>query len=304
MKLNGWVRVLAVVFFSGALFGGSAAESASITGSVRFTDGSNNLLDTTFTESVDPVAISEFVAIPGINTILGIGNVSGTETGHFHLDTFGQEVFEHESLFLFSDVVENTSATAQAFTMDFNINAGMLENTVYESPLNPPGTSGEFLESGYEAVIRINGTQAFFSRAVLRNTGTNGSLSKSGVDLMGTVSNTGSAPSMSTYAWANFLGMLDLGILAPGGMVTIDYEMRAFASGNFDSCGSRGCGSAFASIGDPINLSSIGGPDTISSTPAGPGPGPGVPEPFTLVLIGAGLLLMPRRRGAKAPSRG
>ena len=123
-------------------------SAASILGTASITDGPNNLVDLNFSDSTNPVSISEFASIPGGNTMLGIVSVNGTSSGTFNLSSFGQEVFDNGSVFTFSDVITNTSTLTQSFNMNLNINAGMLENKSFEEPLNPPGVSGEFLEAG------------------------------------------------------------------------------------------------------------------------------------------------------------
>jgi hypothetical protein len=77
--------------------------------------------------------------------------------------------------------------------------------------------------------------------------------------------------------------------LGPGASATLEYDIRAFGNGLTTSCGS-GCGSTHASIGDPLHLSAVGGPDTISAAP--------VPEPETcaLMLLGLGALALTARR--------
>ena len=138
----------------------------------------------------------------------------------------------------------------------------------------------------------MSGSEALFeSAATLSMEGdfpasfdTTPSLVKSGVDLGGMLTHPDlGAPERWLYAWDDFMGSVDLGTLAPGESVTIDYEARTFVIAGVDKCADSDC-AARASIGDPFDVhdniandaqSSIGGPGTIFI----------VPEPETLPLF-------------------
>lgn len=267
---------------------GNAAE---VGGTARISGGPN-ALDLQYSDSSGPVSISESTSIngPGTSgTTLGAVSVTGFDNGFFTLREFGQGTHENESRFQFTDVITNTATSDQQFSMDFLINAGQLRTTVYETV---PQT-GEFLEAGYGISISFGGTTLFESGALLRQEGGPGdfetfaTLSQSGTSLGGVLTNpqTG-APDTFLYSWDAFAGTLDLGLLAAGASATLQYDIVTFGNGIFSSCGS-GCGATEASIGDPLNVSSIGGPDTISSAPVAP-----VPEPEIYAMMGVGLGIM------------
>ena len=257
-----------------------------------------------YSDRSGPVSINESSSVNGpgtVGTTLGQVEVFGLDNGFFSVSEFGQGTHENESRFQFTDVITNTATTDQQFSMDFLINAGQLETRVYESV---PRT-GEFLEAGYGISISFGGSTLFESGALLRQVGvgvfdTSANLSQSGTSLGGVLTNpqTG-APDTFLYSWDAFAGTLDLGLLTAGASETLAYNILTFGNGVFSSCGS-GCGATRASIGDPLNVSSIGGPDTISSMPVAAVP---EPETYALMLTGLGIMGWAVRRKKKLAVR-
>ena len=266
---------------------------------------------TTFTDDTAPVAISEFSTVSGAptGTLLGQVIVNGADDGSFSLGSFGQEAFDHESVFSFSDTIVNAGAADMTFTMDFVISAGALETIAREIP--PQAGSDAPLQAGYEIVISSGADTLFESAATLSMFGdypntfdTTSSLVTSGTDLGGALTHPDlAAPDRWVYAWDDYTGSLDLGLLAAGGSLPLDYTVRTFVRAGIDTCASSDC-AARASIGDPFHVngdipddaqSSIGGPDTISSAPVVSVPEPGTLGLFSLGLLGLGFTTRRRR---------
>lgn len=245
--------------------------------------------------STDPVSISELASIRGVGqsgTLLGVVQVNGFDNGLFSVSTRGQANNLNESSFRFSETITNSSAISQLFSMNFEISAGLLRTSVSEVP----PVDDEFIQAEYSISISFNGASLFESGAVLRQVSAgNGvdtieSLSLTGASLNGELTNpqTG-APDTFIYSWDDYQGNLDLGVLGAGESGLLVYEILTRTSGQFDQCGSSGCGNTQASIGDPLNLSSIGFPDDITSTPAIETPSP-IPVPPAFLLMSTGLI--------------
>jgi hypothetical protein len=275
---------------------------------VHFIDGpvsvNASFSDVSPASSTDPVFISESASIRGVGrtgTSLGGVVVNGSDNGQFNISTRGQANHFNESRFRLTETITNSSSIAQLFSMSFEISAGMLRTSVSEVP----PTVGEFLQSEYSISISFNGASLFESGAVLRQVGagdgvnTIESLTLSGTSLGGLLTNPNTgAPDTFEYQWGDFLGTLDLGVLGAGESGILMYDILTRTSGQFDQCGSSGCGQTNASIGDPINVSSIGFPDDITSTPIADSPSPvPVPPAFLLMFTGlVGVFLTARRK--------
>jgi hypothetical protein len=286
---------LAVQYAALFLFGGSAAQAATVAGTADIT-GASNLPNLQFSDTSSPVLINQFAAVSSTNnTVLGIVNVTGADNGTFTLYELGQVTHSNDARFHFSEVITNSAAFDQQFQMNFLINAGMLQTRVYETV--PP--AGQYLNSGYEITISFGGTTLFSSSALLdqvraSDTTTTATLTQNGTSLGGVLDHYElGAPDSWQYAWNAYSGVLNLGLLAAGASATLEYDARVFGQGN---C-SYSCGSTTASIGDPSHVSSIGGPGTIIASPGA------VPEPETYAMLLGGLGLLGwvgRRRKQKA----
>jgi hypothetical protein len=273
--------------------GAAATQGATVSGSAQITGGPNSL-NLQYSDTTSPVQISQFTSIfgPGVNgTVLGQVIVGGADDGTFSVYEFGQGTHANESRFQFSELISNTASFDQQFQMNFLINAGALQTSVYE--VVP--VAGEYLDAGFEITVRFGGAVLFSSSALLHQVGlststTQATLTQGGTSLGGVLEQYQPfAPDSWQYTWNAYASTLDLGVLAPGASATLEYDIRAFGNGLTTSCGS-GCGSTRASIGDPLNLSAVGGPDTISAAP--------VPEPEApaLMLLGLGALALTARR--------
>lgn len=304
MALTSSRRGRAVVAVFAAILSIAGANAGPVSGTAELTDGSLGLVDITYADDGPAaVAIREYTKVPTRSTILGKVNVNGDNTGSFNLGTGGQSTHEHEATFSFSELVTNTTNIPQAISLDFLVSAGQLMTNAFEVP---PG-AGEFLQAGFEMVMRFAGDIVFESSAILRQiagdavTPTQTTLSTTGTSLDGilTLPILGSS-TKTQFAWDDYLGNADLGLLAADTSGLFEYDVRTFVSAEFSSCGSVNCGNTLASIGDPFSIdqsgaqaSSIGAPGSIVFTPATPGAPAGlansVPEPGTLLLFFMGL---------------
>ena len=120
-------------------------------------------------------------------------------------------------------------------------------------------------------------TNLFTSTATL----TGSTLVETGVDLTATPFGT---PTQPGFSFDGIFTNLDLGFLNVGDFVTYTYEVTVTAPG-FETGG-------VASIGDPNRLS---GGQLAPSGPVVPDP---IPEPVSVLLLGAGLAVLARRRKA------
>lgn len=267
---------------------------------IHFIDGPFSVNDVFSVDSpsssTDPVSISRSASIRGEGlggTSLGSVKVDGFDNGFFSISTFGQANHFNESRFRFTETITNTTAISQLFSMNFEISAGQLETTVSEVP---PAV-GEFLQAEYSISISFNGASLYESGATLRQVGagdgtnTVESLSLTGTSLGGVLTNPATgAPDSFLYSWNDFMGSVDLGELATGESGLLVYDILTRGSGEFDQCGSSGCGRTLASIGDPLDLSSIGVPGDITSAPIDVVPPSPVPVPAAVWLFGTALI--------------
>jgi len=261
--------VIGLLLSASALFTTTAA-AVEIGATANLTNGSLSSIDLSFADNTSQtpgtVTINEFTSVTGSGsgTVLGQAIVNGDTNGLFDLSVFGQEIHAHESGFQFTDTITNTAAVPQALTMDFLINAGELETIVREAPPAP----GEFLDAGYEVVISFMGVTVFESRVSLRHeadpsgTASVALLSQSGTDLGGQLTpvSTRSRDEYS-YTWGPYTETLNLGVLGAGQAGVLEYAVRTFVETNSVGNSTR------ASIGDPFNVSWIGGEGTFGFSP-------------------------------------
>ncbi len=233
------------------------------------------------------VLINQSASFNGVGqtgTTLGVVNVNGTADGSFNLSVFGQGNHLNEAQFQFSELITNTSAGAQSLNMDFLISAGELSARAYEVTQQ----GNEFLQAEYGVSISFGGVELFQSSAVLRQeAGSSDFTTLSSLQLAGTslngVYSSGAFDNQARYAWDDFNGSLLLGLLNSGESKLLEYNVFVRGSGEFDMCGSSGCGASKASIGDPFSFSSEISPNNIVSS---------VPVPAAVWLFGSGLITL------------
>lgn len=303
MTLINTRRGRASVAVLAAILSMAGANAGPISGTAELTDGSLGLVEFSYADGPAAVAIREYTTVPTRSTVLGKVSVNGDTTGDFNLGTSGQSTHEHEATFSLTELVTNTTSVAQSISLNFLVSAGQLMTNAFEVP---PG-AGEFLQAGFEMVMRFAGNTVFESSAILRQvagdalTPTQTTLSTTGTSLDGILTlPILRSSTIAQFAWDDYLGNVDLGLLAADTSALFEYDVRTFVSAEFSSCGSVNCGNTQASIGDPFTIdqsgaqsSSIGAPGSFVIAPVTSGTPPrlptSVPEPGTLWLFFTGL---------------
>ena len=185
--------------------------------------------------------------------------------------------------------ISNTTAGAQAYTLDLSIVGGSL--FTYLDDWAVPGdfaTASISLEVTLDSSIVWSNTTTLHqpypstTPATLTATGTSTTPFGGGLPTPG--------PGGTYYNWSAFNLSIPLGTLAAGSSSTVGYTLTASVSGLNNSL----YASSYAKLGDPSQLYSTGGGGpfygtgtgaSITSSPAA------VPEPSTLLLTGAAVFL-------------
>ena len=150
----------------------------------------------------------------------------GFGSGNFGTRSSGNGVYDVTGSFLLRERISNNTGVARRVSFNFNITPGTLSNDL----ANAFGV-GEFVQSSVDFnlnVLRTSGTtNRFSSHASLRSDSTStGQFTKSGETSFYT------PVSSLYYSIDSFSKTLDLGVLADGESLEIDYEIKSAASGN------------------------------------------------------------------------
>mgnify|MGYP002712203320 CR=1 FL=1 len=272
-----------------------STTSASINGNtVTNSDGpaANTSSETHHSLTVPPAA-----NFNGWNISAG-STAYGKDTGESGLRSYGQPFMDRNFLgghlnvqssaqVLHTAVITNDTSTGQNIDFSFLILSGKLglgSSTSY----NDPNT---LIQSGYSADIRVNGTSLWNSAASLTavNDWWDGqSLSTSGTDL-GALTNNG-----LSYAWGNYAGTLNLGYLAAGASITLEYQLNTYVNEYLADAGYAH--TPEARFDDPFAFSSTPIFDVSNFATNGGTSPTDVPEPANTLLLGAGLAALAFRR--------
>lgn len=205
----------------------------------------------------------------------------------------------------------NTSATAQAISMSFDVFAGSLLNTTYGGSWS----AGEYLRSEYLASISVGASTLFSSGAVLTTNSSGSTLALSGTRL----NDGGDDGADAHYGWTDGSYSLSLGTLGAGqslqvlaavktwaladtGMYRTDDYMNDLMKGACVIVDTPDCveGAAIANYGDPASFGTSPGDPLISAVRFNLAAvtANDVPEPATsgLLVLALGVLAWQTKR--------
>lgn len=229
----------------------------------------------------------------------------GYDTGETGLKSYGSPFLDRNYLstnldlssnasVLHTAVITNDSSAGQHIDFSFLILSGAL-GLGYSSNYNDGNT---LIQSGYSADIRVNGVSLWNSAANLTavNDWWNGQdLSTSGTAL-GALTKNG-----VSYEWGSYAGSLDLGYLAAGSSLTLEYQLSTYVNQYLADAGYAH--TPEARFDDPFSFSStpIFDQSNFVATDNGTPPTE-TPEPAGTLLFGAGLAALAFRRKSRKAS--
>lgn len=276
----------------------TSTTSVSINGSTATnTDGpaANTYSETSHSQTLTPAP-----HINGLN-IHGSSSAYGKDTGESGLKSYGNPFMDRgflgESLDLKSSAqvlhtatITNDTSVGQNVDFSFLILSGEL-GLGYSSNYGDVNT---LIQSGYTADIRLNGVSLWNSAASLTavNDWWNGQgLSTSGTTI-GALNGEG-----TSYQWGNYSGALNLGFLAAGASLTLEYQLNTYVNEYLADAGYAH--TPQARFDDPFAFSTRPIFDVSNFVTSNSGTPTDVPEPAGTLLLGAGLAALAFRRRSR-----
>ncbi len=232
----------------------------------------------------------------------GYSSAYGKTTGESGLISYGSPFLDRNFLtsstqltskaqVLHKAVITNNTKSGQLVDFSFLILSGEL-GLGYSTNYNDSGT---LIQSGYAADIRVNGVSRWNSAATLTavydwwDDGHN--LFSSGTSI-GTQTDNG-----LSYEWGNYAGVLNLGYLAAGASITLEYQLNTFVNEYLADAGYAH--TPEARFDDPFGFSSTPIFDDSNFVLTHAEPPINAPEPANTLLVGAGLAALAFRRRSR-----
>ena len=199
-------------------------QSVSATASFSLNGGATTALSAVSSApAVSSVDVLDFTYSAGSES--GIHTYGGP-SGNFGSRSSGAGYFDVTGKFSISETITNNTAIAQNASFNFYITPGLLYNDIRSNI-----TGSQYVASGIKFDIKTNGTSVWGSQADLKTTSTGTQLLQSGTNLLtpGVVVGGGVA---TTYSIAGGSFNVDLGVLAAGQSITLQYDLDTYANGN------------------------------------------------------------------------
>lgn len=295
-KTNSPKILVALLIGLGAMQSGQAIAAATLSMTVL-----GEATAESATNSFGPTSSTAYV-FDQANSNNGASSASayawGNDHGTYRSDSSGSGPdFSSSATFQQTYTITNNLGSAASYSLDFFI---------YYGSMSAYGIGSG--HASYDLSIKKNNTNTLFASSATIDS--NGGLATTGTAL------DNATQSGSSYYWDGTTVTLDLGVLAAGDSMTLDYDLvtTAFGAYDADSCdggyggyggyggdggdlvplviGGLGCMSQ-AALGDPGEISAdtlppdtgLGGPFSLTATELQNT----VPEPGTLALLGLGL---------------
>ncbi|RZL02200.1 MAG: PEP-CTERM sorting domain-containing protein [Rubrivivax sp.] len=207
-------------------------ETQSVTATASYSVGGSAsvpLNDSSIAPDVRYVDVLDFQYSGGSQS--GLHTYGGPTEG-FGSRSSGYGVYDVTGAFSIVQSITNNTAAAQRATFNFFIIPGLLQNDIRSNI-----TGSQSVSSGIKFNVKTNGNSVWGSQADLSTTASGTVLNLSGANLYTpAVPSAGGNP--TTYTIAGGLFQIDLGVIAAGETISLQYDLQTYAKGNATGNGS------------------------------------------------------------------